>query len=217
MGEFANFSMPIYYRGILEEHQCVRQRGGIFDLSHMGRIWVRGKGAFDFLQWLITNDLKKMKDGKILYTPICNFEGGILDDILVYQCKADEFLLVVNASNLKKDFDWFMNQSKKFEVSIIDETDATALLAVQGPLAAIWMGKILGDSIHRIAYYHFGKFSWRDTEILVSRTGYTGEDGFEIYLPKEKGKEFWDEVSKIDEGILPIGLGARDTLRLEMR
>jgi aminomethyltransferase len=219
MAEFAGFSMPIYYQGIIPEHHGCRQKAGIFDICHMGRVWVRGKGSFDFLQWIITNDLKKLKDGKIIYTPICNFKGGILDDILIYQSKSDEYLLVVNASNKQKDVDWLKEQAKNFEVEITDETDQTAFIAVQGPLAEPLLAKMLGNEIHAIHYYHFLKMTWKGKEILLSKTGYTGENGFEVYLPRETALDFWDEVMSRgkDGGIMPIGLGARDTLRLEMR
>ncbi|MBI1884513.1 MAG: glycine cleavage system aminomethyltransferase GcvT [Chlamydiae bacterium] len=219
MAEFAGFLMPIYYRGILEEHQAVRRKVGVFDISHMGRLWVRGPQAFEFLQKMITHDLKKLKNGKILYTPLCNEEGKILDDILVYQNKMDEFYLVVNASNVEKDLKWLKTQAKGENVSFLDESQGTAFLAVQGPLADLLMEKLLGASLHDMGYYHFKKMKWKEVELLVSRTGYTGESGFEISIPKEKALDFWDELFRVDIGheVIPVGLGARDTLRLEMR
>lgn len=219
MGEFAGFLMPIFYQGIIQEHQCVRHSVGLFDLCHMGRFWVRGKGSQNFLQWVITNDLKKLKDGKILYSPICNFDGGILDDILIYQSSSDEYLLVVNASNAKKDWDWLLEQSKKFDVVLSNESDSSFFIAVQGPLSRPLMERIVEGPIHKIHYYHFKNIPWKNSQLLLSRTGYTGEDGFEIYLPKALGQELWQKImeSGKDLGLMPIGLGARDTLRLEMR
>ncbi|MBI1871642.1 MAG: glycine cleavage system aminomethyltransferase GcvT [Chlamydiae bacterium] len=219
MAEFGGFLMPIYYQGILQEHQSVRNAVGLFDISHMGRLWVKGKGAFDFLQWVITNDIKKLEDGKIIYTPICNFDGGILDDILVYQNHRNEFLLVVNASNVTKDEIWLKEQVKKYDVLIENTSDSTVLIAVQGPLSRGLIEKMIGPAIHQISYYHFKYLPWQNQQLLVSRTGYTGEDGFEIEIPKSHGVQFWEELLKLGEsyGIKPIGLGARDTLRLEVR
>ena len=218
MAEFAHFSMPIYYKGILQEHLNVRHGVGIFDICHMGRIWIRGKGAFDFIQEMITNDLRKLKDGKILYTPICREDGGILDDILVYQSRPDEYLLVVNASNIEKDLQW-LSLHRTDAVECVNESDESAFLAVQGPLSGLVMSRIFDDTLVQIPYYHFVKRSWRDVSVLISRTGYTGEDGFEFCLPGESAIDFWREILKSghSEGVVPIGLGARDTLRLEMR
>ncbi len=219
MSEFAGFLMPIYYQGILQEHQAVRHAAGLFDLCHMGRVWVRGSGAFDFLQKLVTNDLKKLKDGKIIYSPICNTKGTIIDDILVYQVDPKEFLLIVNASNIQKDFDWMNEQAKEYEVTLVDESDSTGFLAVQGPLSHLILEKMMGEDVNKISYYHFKKMKWQGQEVLISRTGYTGEDGFEIYLPIKQTKTFWNEATQVGKeyDIMPIGLGARDTLRLEMR
>lgn len=219
MGEFAGFDMPIYYQGILQEHQAVRHAVGLFDLCHMGRIWVKGKGAFDFLQWVVTNDLKKLKERKIIYSPVCNSRGMVLDDILIYQFQEEEFLLIVNASNIQKDFDWLFEHGKEYDVSIVNESGATGFLALQGPLSYLVLEKMMGEEIDRISYYHFQEMKWRGKKVIVSRTGYTGEDGFEIYLSKQDTIDFWQEALQAgqEHGILPIGLGARDTLRLEMR
>lgn len=219
LAPFAGWLMPISYHSIIEEHRRVRQTVGIFDLTHMGEIWIKGRDAEAFMQKIMTNDVRKLFDGKILYSPICNEKGGVIDDILVHRKSEDSFFLVVNASNIDKDESWFRLQSQGMDLEIINVSLETALMGVQGPECSYILRKIFGPEINNLPYYQFIEFEFKDTQFLISRTGYTGEDGFEIYLDQSKALEWWNQLLHIGEyaQIEPIGLGARDTLRLEMR
>lgn len=217
--DFGGWEMPVQYAGVIEEHQTVRTKAGLFDVSHMGEIDVYGKEALGFVQNLITNDANKLEDGKILYSPMCYPNGGVVDDLLVYRYDLEHFLLVVNASNTDKDYTWMLGQVKDFEVSVDNVSDQYAQLALQGPLAEVILQRISNVNLSKLNYYTF-----RDGEIdgvpcLISRTGYTGEDGFEIYAAPEYGRQLWRKILEIGapEGVQPIGLGARDTLRFEAR
>ncbi|MBN2143069.1 MAG: glycine cleavage system aminomethyltransferase GcvT [Candidatus Aureabacteria bacterium] len=217
MVEFSGFLMPVSYDSIIQEHLCVRQHVGIFDISHMGQISVRGKDVFSFLQYLIPNNLSHLTNGKILYSALCNEQGGIVDDILVYQKSKEDYLIVVNASNTHKDFQWIASQAKRYSGSkVADITPIFAFFAVQGPQSLSLMEKI-GFKVSSLGYYHFVETKFENDPVLISRTGYTGEDGFEILLPKALAVSLWNRFLK--EGapfqVKPIGLGARDTLRLE--
>jgi len=218
MVPFAGWNMPIQYRGVIEEHLCVRERVGIFDVSHMGEIEIRGKDAALFLQSLITNDLEKMTDGSILYTLMCYEHGGVVDDLLVHRFSPDHYLLCVNASNQDKDYEWIQNHSGPFQAEVENTGPRTAQLAVQGPHAEILLQPMADSFLGDIQYYHFRKGKIHNVDALIARTGYTGEDGFELYLPAEEAESVFREIIKRGGpyGLQPIGLGARDTLRLEM-
>jgi len=225
MGEFAGFNMPIYYpRGITEEHLQVRNKVGVFDVSHMGEFIVKGKEALNLIQSLTTNDASKLEIGQAQYSCLPNLEGGIVDDLLVYRLDEDQcaegeqaFMLVVNAGNIDKDWAW-INASNTFDTRLINISDQTALLAVQGPLAARALQPLTSISLEEMAYYTFtkGQFAGVDN-VLISATGYTGAGGFELYFNEKDAIPLWQAI--FDSGksldIQPVGLGARDTLRLE--
>jgi aminomethyltransferase len=225
MAEFAGYNMPISYAGIIEEHQQVRQKVGVFDVSHMGEFIVRGKEALALVQKVTSNDASKLKIGDAQYSCFPNAEGGIVDDCLVYRlgeemCAAGEqaFMLVVNASNIEKDWAW-VSQHNDFDTRLIDISEQTGLLAVQGPLAAEVLQPLTEVDLGSMKYYTFvkGTFAGIDN-VLISATGYTGAGGFELYVASDKTAELWERVfaAGAAHGIQPVGLGARDTLRLEM-
>lgn len=217
MAEFAGYNMPISYSGINDEHLCVRQKAGIFDVSHMGQFIVRGEGAAQLVQKISSNDAGKLQEGNIQYACLMNHQGGITDDMLVYKLAGNAFMLVVNASNIEKDWNW-IHQENKEGAELIDISNRTALLAVQGPLAAQILQPLTGMDLTGMKYYTFekGKFAGFDN-ILVSATGYTGAGGFEIYFDDEHAAAIWEAIMKEGTplGLQPAGLGARDTLRLE--
>ena len=216
--EFAGYEMPVQYTGIVEEHLAVRKSVGVFDVSHMGEFEVRGTDALTFLQRMTVNDVSKLREGKVQYSAMCYDDGGIVDDLLVYHC-GDHYMLVVNASNTKKDFDWLKSHLEG-DVSLIDRSDEFSLLAVQGPQSLKTLKKIVDVDLSKIEYYHFTRGRVAGEEMIISRTGYTGELGFELYFRWDEAaaKKVWDAVFNAGKefGIAPIGLGARDTLRLEM-
>jgi len=225
MVEFAGYIMPLEYRGIMAEHEVVRTKAGLFDLTHMGVIEIRGERGFGFIQRLITNDISKIPVGGILYTPVCNEDGGILDDILVYRMK-DRFMLIVNAANKDKIYRWILDKecsidsgNNKVRCLTIDKSDKIAILAVQGPKAGEIVQRITPVDLPEIEYYHFKQGRILDTTGIISRTGYTGEDGFELYISREEAVPIWDALLVEGEGygLQPVGLGARDTLRLEAK
>ncbi len=217
MVEFAGYWMPIQFKGIMEEHRRVRSSVGLFDITHMGEFEVKGKDSLVFLQKMTTNDVSKLSDYQVQYSCMCYDNGGIVDDLLVYRLP-DRFFLVVNASNIEKDFNWL--KSHLFgDVELENISDQTALLAIQGPVAEKVMAKLTDVVLDKISYYWAARGKVAGKEILFSRTGYTGEDGFELYMPDEYGEHFWDAIMQAGKefGIEPIGLGARDSLRLEMK
>jgi aminomethyltransferase len=218
MVEFAGFVMPVQYSGIIDEHVTVRENAGIFDLSHMGEFHVSGKGAPAALNKLVANNVEKLKIGKALYTPICTPQGGIVDDILVYRDEDEAFMLVVNASNIEKDYGWVVSHLPK-SLTVEDKSLQTALVAVQGPQSEAIMTEALAQDLNEIRYYQFEFSVIDDIPIRLSRTGYTGEDGFEVYVDAARAGEVWDVLFDLTTGIggVPVGLGARDTLRLEMK
>lgn len=215
--EFAGFLMPLQYAGIVAEHHTVRTMVGIFDLTHMGEILVAGRQAEQFLNYITTNNVSNLMPGAIQYSLLTNANGGVIDDILVYRVP-EGFYLVVNAANTAKDYQW-LRQHAPEGVTITDLSAETALIAVQGPNSLPVAEKALDEGLDGVPYYHFTDLSYRGERIRVSRTGYTGEDGFEIYMPLQLAPLLWDELLEVGKpyGIQPIGLGARDTLRLEMR
>ena len=218
MVEFAGFVMPVQYSGIIDEHVTVRENAGIFDLSHMGEFHVSGKGAPAALNKLVANNVEKLKIGKALYTPVCTPQGGIVDDILVYRDEDEAFMLVVNASNIEKDYGWVVSHLPK-GLTVEDKSLQTALVAVQGPQSEAIMTEALAQDLNEVRYYQFEFSVIDDIPIRLSRTGYTGEDGFEVYVDAARAGEVWDVLFDLTTGIggVPVGLGARDTLRLEMK
>jgi aminomethyltransferase len=216
--DFAGYEMPVQYSSIIEEHMAVRNAVGVFDVSHMGEFEVRGKDALAFLQKVSVNDVSKLWIGKIQYSAMCYEDGGIVDDLLVYRME-DRYMLVVNAANLTKDWDWL--QSQKFgDVELKDISDATALLAIQGPKSLATLQKLTNTDLSKIEYYAFVKADLSGLPMIISRTGYTGELGFEIYFTADTivAQNVWKAIFEAGKefNIAPIGLGARDTLRLEM-
>jgi len=218
MVEFGGFLMPIQYTSIITEHKTVRNKVGVFDVSHMGEIFIRGDKALDFVQRLTINDASKLKPGRVQYSAMCYESGGVVDDLLVYMISPTEYLLVVNASNLNKDYEWMVKNNKE-GVELSNESDEYSLLAVQGPRSKAVLEKLFGIQLET-EYYHFINHDYNGNNFIISRTGYTGELGFEIYFKatEEEAIEFWDKLFEAgkEEGIEPIGLGARDSLRLEM-
>jgi aminomethyltransferase len=223
MVPFAGYNMPIEYTGISEEHIAVRERVGVFDVSHMGEFWVTGPSAQDFLQYITSNDVSLLFDGKIQYSCFPNGKGGIVDDLLVYRYNQEKYLLVVNAANIEKDWNWCIENAEKFGLNIgkdlINISDDYAQIAVQGPLAMKAMQKLTDSSVEEMEYYTFKVINFAGiNNVLFSATGYTGAGGCEIYVRNEDGAKLWNAVFEAGDeyNIKPIGLGARDTLRLEM-
>jgi len=217
MHEFAGYNMPVEYSGIIDEHLTVRNAAGVFDVSHMGEIWVKGPKALDFLQRVCSNDVSVLTPGRVQYSCFPNGKGGIVDDILVYHYEINKYLLVVNASNLEKDWKW-LNENNEEGVDMDNASEWMAQLAVQGPKAAQILQKLTSIDLSQIPYYHFtvGDLAGCN-EIIISNTGYTGAGGFELYFLPEHAEKIWHAIFEAgkEEGIKPIGLGARDTLRLE--
>ena len=213
---FGGWAMPVYYSGILAEHQWVRQSCGVFDVSHLGEIHVQGAGAFDFLQHRLTNDLARLKDGHILYHILCDPDGLALDDILVYQEAKNDYYLIVNAANIKSDHEELLKYAGG-SVEIKNHSDETACVAAQGPKSETALEKLFGFKLKDLGYYCFKEEKFSGMSVWVSRSGYTGEDGFEIFSSNEQALAIWDKLigAGSKEGILPAGLGARNTLRLE--
>jgi aminomethyltransferase len=215
---FAGFEMPVQYpAGIMAEHQAVRRTAGLFDVSHMGELDVRGPDALAFLQFVTTNDVSKLVVGQAQYSAICREDGGVLDDCIVYRF-ADHYMVVVNASNLDKDRDWILAHTDGFAVQVTDESDVTGLIALQGPLAQQILQRLTETELEPIGYYHFAEGDVAGVRCVISRTGYTGEDGFELYLPAQHTVQVWQRLLEAgqQDAIMPAGLGARDSLRLEM-
>lgn len=220
MAEFAGYNMPISYTSINEEHQCVRNNAGVFDVSHMGEFMLKGPGALDLIQRVTSNDASKLTDGKAQYSCLPNNEGGIVDDLLVYCIEQNKtYLLVVNASNIEKDWNWISSHNTG-GVEMENISDKTGLLAVQGPNAVKMLQELTDMNITDLKYYTFVKGRFAGVEdVLVSATGYTGSGGVEIYFKDKDGnaEKIWSEIFRVGapQGLKPIGLAARDTLRLE--
>jgi aminomethyltransferase len=216
--EFAGFEMPVQYTGIVEEHRRVREHVGVFDVSHMGEVEIHGDDALAFVQNLTVNDASKLAPGRVQYSAMCYDDGGIVDDLLVYNL-GDGFMLVINAANTAKDLDW-MRRHVKGRMTLTDRSDATSLLAVQGPQSLAALRKITDVDLSGLPYYHFTRGAVAGVKMIISRTGYTGELGFELYFPSDiaTGDKVWNALFEAGKefGIGPVGLGARDTLRLEM-
>lgn len=212
MVPFGGWDMPVQYTGVLAEHAAVRERVGLFDVSHMGEFLVVGKGAAAFLNQMTVNDVSKMVDGRCQYNVMCDETGCAVDDIIVMRESESRYLVVVNASNIEKDFAW-LTRHKPDGVSLTNESEAWALLAVQGPQSSKVIAQVMGQDFSNLRYYHFKKLNWQGYEVILSRTGYTGEDGFEIFVPVKGAVAAWQAFLKA--GATPAGLAARDTLRLE--
>ena len=213
MSPFAGFDMPIEYKGIVEEHNAVREGVGVFDVSHMGEVYVEGTDARRFVNHIFTNDVTKIGDGEILYGMMLYPNGGVVDDLLVYRCAENEYFLVINAGNIAKDLAWIQDAAKGYDVQINDLSDYYGELAVQGPAAEKTLSEVLGIDASDLTFYTFKGIEKDDEKMIVSRTGYTGEDGFEVYASHEATRRFWQKL--MDAGVQPCGLGCRDTLRFE--
>jgi aminomethyltransferase len=218
MVPFAGYNMPVSYSGIKLEHQAVRQAVGMFDVSHMGEFLLKGPHALDLIQYVTSNDASKLTPGKVQYSCMPNGQGGIVDDLLVYCISDDKYLLVVNASNIEKDWNW-ISKHNEWGVEMEDMSENLSLLAVQGPKAAEALQALTSVALDQIAYYNFvsGPFAGID-DVIISATGYTGAGGFELYLPNNAAPKVWEKIMQAGAafGIQPCGLGCRDTLRLEM-
>jgi aminomethyltransferase len=218
--DFGGWELPVQFSSILEEHESVRTEAGLFDVSHMGEVMVEGKDAESYLNSLVTNDVTKVKINQAQYTAMCYPDGGTVDDLLVYKLDNEKYLLVINASNIEKDYEWMM-QHVKGEVTIENTSNETGQLAIQGPKAEAILQKLTETNLSEIGFFWFAQNVTIDgiDEVLVSRTGYTGEDGFELYLAADKVAALWDKLLEAgkEDGLAPCGLGARDTLRLESR
>ena len=219
MVPFAGFEMPVRYTSQVDEHHAVRNSAGVFDVSHMGEFTIKGPQALDLIQLVTSNDASKLEIGGVQYSCLPNADGGIVDDLLVYRTGATSYMLVVNASNITKDWNWIAEHNS-FDAEMIDISDETSLLAVQGPNASSVIEALSVDDVADMKYYTFalGKFKGIEEEIIISATGYTGSGGFEIYVSNKNAPSVWNAVMEAGKSvdIKPAGLGARDTLRLEM-
>lgn len=215
--DFAGWEMPVQYRSILEEHKAVRRAAGLFDVSHMGEVDVKGRDAQRFLNHLVTNDVAKLFPGRVLYSPMCYANGGVVDDLLVYMKAPEDYFLCINAGNIDKDLAWIKEQAAGFAVTITDRSDDYALLAIQGPTALAIVQSLTGAKLERIGYYHFVEGTVAGVQCIISRTGYTGEDGFELYHPAGDAVALAEAIlaAGAAHGLELTGLGARDSLRLE--
>jgi aminomethyltransferase len=218
--DFGGWDMPVQYKtGIIQEHKTVRSAVGLFDVSHMGEAVIRGPRAAEAVQRLITNDVGKLAQGAAMYTVMCHPSGGIVDDCIVYRLAQDEYLIVLNASNTAKDLAWIGEHTGAFGVDLEDRSDATALIAVQGPRAVSLVDRLSPDDLSAVPSFHFAMAEIAGVACMAARTGYTGEDGFELACAAEDAARLWSALLDAgkEDGITPVGLGARDTLRLEAR
>lgn len=215
MSPFAGYIMPIQYEGIVAEHLAVRHKVGMFDVSHMGEIFVSGPDALRYLSHVFTNDLSALSDGEALYGMLLYPDGGTVDDLIIYkEFEPDKYLAVVNAANTDKDYEWMKENAKGFDVILDNQSDKWGQIAVQGPDAEKTLVEVLGlKKAPGVSFYHYEEDTWKGHRLLVSRTGYTGEDGFELYANPESIKDIWNTLLKA--GVTPCGLGCRDTLRFE--
>lgn len=215
MVDFGGWEMPVQYQGILEEHRAVRAKAGLFDVSHMGEIWIKGPNALEMVQKVITNDVSRLKVGQVQYAIMCYPGGGAVDDLLVHKVADHEYLLVVNAANTDKDYRWIL-EHREGEVDITDASPDTAQVALQGPLTLKVLQSITDVDLAPIGYYYFTWGKVDGVQCLIARTGYTGEDGFELYFEPRFAEQIWNTILEAGKGdVIPVGLGARDTLRFE--
>lgn len=215
---YAGWFLPVQYEGLVPEHNAVRNAAGIFDVSHMGSIFIKGKDARCYLDYLMTNDIKSLNENQIVYTFMCYPDGGVVDDLLVYKYNEEKYFLVVNASNLDKDLKWLLDNKGQYEVEVENVSDNTSILALQGPSAEKILQSLTDKDLSEIRFFYFDdKVKIDGVEALVSRTGYTGEDGFEIFIESEDTVKVWKKLLEVGEeyGLKPAGLGSRDTLRFE--
>ena len=218
MVDFAGWALPVEFSGLKEEHFAVREKAGIFDVSHMGEVIVKGEEAEKFLDYLLSNEISKMQDKQISYNLMCYDSGTIVDDLIVYKYSKDHFLLVINAGNIEKDIPWITEKSKEFKVNISNISDETAQLAIQGPKAQEILQRLTDFNLGDIKFFYFeDKVMIAGVPCLLSRSGYTGEDGFELYMDQKHVALLWDKIISEgkEEGLIPCGLGSRDTLRFE--
>lgn len=218
MVPFAGFEMPVQYSGVTEEHFAVREKVGMFDVSHMGQFLIEGPKAKDLLQFITSNNVDNLTDGKAQYSCLPNGKGGIVDDLIVYKMKDEKYFVVVNASNIDKDWNHFSTYNTAFDAQMTDISAETSLLAIQGPKATETLQKLTATNLADIPYYHFTVGTVAGVEdVIISNTGYTGSGGFEIYFKNEYAEKLWNEITKAGEefGLMPCGLASRDTLRLE--
>ncbi|MBB6446044.1 glycine cleavage system aminomethyltransferase GcvT [Bacillus benzoevorans] len=218
--DFGGWELPVQFSGIIEEHETVRTAAGLFDVSHMGEVIAEGKDALNFVNYLVTNDVTKVEINQAQYSAMCYPDGGTVDDLLVYKLEDEKYLLVINAANIDKDYAW-MQQNVKGDVKLQNISGEVSQLALQGPKAEAILQKLTDTDLSQIGSFCFAQHATVAgiTDILVSRTGYTGEDGFELYLANDKVVALWDKLLEAgkEDGLKPIGLGARDTLRFEAR
>ena len=218
MVDFGGWDMPVQYAaGVIAEHLATRTCAGLFDVSHMGEIWVEGEDAIAFVNRITTNDVTKLVDGQAHYSALTNENGGVVDDLLVYRFDEDKLLLVVNASTTEKDWDWITSHEKDEVITLTNASKDYCQIAVQGPKALEIAQKFTGVNLSEIKYYHFTVDKFDGVDAIISRTGYTGEDGFEVYADKDFAEQIWNNLLEAgaEFGILPAGLAARNTLRLE--
>lgn len=217
MVPFAGYNMPVLYKNLIQEHHAVRNSVGVFDVSHMGEVYITGPQAYALVEYITSNEVSSLTDGRVQYSCMPNDEGGIVDDLLVYRFNEEKYLLVINASNIDKDVAWMTKQNEKFGATITNASDDYSLLAVQGPNAIHTLQKLTSVNLSDIPYYHFVEGNLAGIEMIISNTGYTGAGGFELYVKNNEALTLWNEVFKAGEefSIEPCGLGARDTLRLE--
>ncbi len=215
---FAGFEMPVQYSGVTEEHFAVREKAGIFDVSHMGQFFIEGTGSKELLQYVTSNDVNTLENGKAQYSCLPNGKGGIVDDLIVYKMDDEKYFVVVNASNIEKDWNHIQKFNEKFGAKMTNASDEMSLIAIQGPKATEILQKLTETNLSEIPYYHFTIGTVDGVQdVIISNTGYTGSGGFEIYFKNESAEKLWDAISEAgkEEGLIPCGLAARDTLRLE--
>ena len=216
--EFSGWSMPVFYSNVIEEHLNTREKAGLFDICHMGEFFIEGNGAFALIQMLITNDLNRLEDGKAFYTHMCRDDGGIIDDVFVYRFDKNKFMVVVNAANVEKDFNWFLRNKDFFDdAGVIDKTSELAKLDLQGPKSEDILQKLTHADLRSLKRFSFIEEEVNGVQTIISRTGYTAEDGFELYFDSGKAVEIWNRLLDVGRefGLKPVGLGARNTLRVE--
>ena len=217
MVPFAGYNMPVLYTNLIQEHLAVRNSMGVFDVSHMGEVYITGPKAYDLVEYITSNDVSSLYDGRIQYSCLPNDQGGIVDDLLVYKYNQEKFLLVINASNIEKDLAWINKNNENFGATVNNVSDDFSLLAIQGPNAIKALQKLTDVNLSDIPYYHFVEGQLAGLNIIISNTGYTGAGGFELYSQNGDAQKLWDAVFEAgaEFDIIPVGLGARDTLRLE--
>lgn len=214
MSPFGGFDMPIQYTNIADEHNAVRHNVGVFDVSHMGEVRIKGPEAYKFVMHIFVGDVTGAPDGQIFYGMMCYENGGTVDDLLVYKVNDNEYFLVINASNIAKDVDWIKKNAEGFDVEVLNESDYYGEVAVQGPKAEETLERLMGLDLKSIPFYNFKVFHIDGEDVIISRTGYTGEDGFEVYGSHDFTVRLWDKL--MADGVTPCGLGCRDTLRFEV-